>query len=94
MDVDPEAWCQVSSEFESKGFPSRLDYVGLCILPCFFGEAKRLILRMPEEASLEAQKVRVSLRFGMIRQCHAALGWHAAVARYGLAKPALRCLDS
>lgn len=85
-----------------------------------------MILRMPEEASLEAQKARGSL-WGtenisvlvhlvifnelhgvLIRddsgssQCHASpmqcnlalLGWHAAVARHGLAKPALRCLDS
>ena len=74
--------------------PKSVGLCWICILPWFFGEAKRLILRMPEEASLEAQKVRVSLRFGMIRQCHAALGWHAALARHGLAKPALRCLDS
>ena len=55
----------VSSEFESKGFPSRLDYVGFVFCLVFCGEAKRLILRMPEEASLEAQKVGGSLRFGI-----------------------------
>ena len=37
MDVDPEAWCQVSSEFESKGFPSRLDYVGFVFALFFWG---------------------------------------------------------
>lgn len=92
--------CQVSlSPKDSQVGWIMLDYV-FCLVFC--GEAKRLILRMPEEASLEAQKVGGSLRFGIqSMSCandwcnwYALLGWHAAVARHGLAKPALRCLDS